>query len=287
VWLPAGASRLDGSTDVVVVGQAEQQDQNELRNAQLNGQPVLVVGAGRKIGSNFGDDTAPAVRTLLEQYAWKGKVPLVVTRGAPTTGSDLLKVLDKYGATLVHMVTMRTSAAGGLNLGSNRSWSVRGPGGEVAESGPENSLASLLTETMKERKRPAVGRPPAQLALYLSKPLTEHSPDVVEELSADLKMRPFLQQIAKGVSAYAPYGAAVELTGMGNGAEVQNYLGAGVGKRGATIFSSLLKAQGETPGERETAVQQLLPHLAALTHGVDSASEILMKSLDGLMYGTM
>ncbi|MFI0796272.1 hypothetical protein ACH4OY_26840 [Micromonospora rubida] len=306
-WPDGAAVAVDDTRpdrDVVVIGSAETEQESLLNTVygaigKLD-QPVIVL-AVEHTRTPLTPARIAAVRTLLEQYGWRNRVPVVVTRGQ--TSKDLFEVLDSYGAALVHRVAAASTASGGLsvNFGPQWNWTVRQPGnatvrqpgnatGVGSTPGVQSELTLPLLLTAAGRHRtPRFGRPPEQVATFLSTSLTEHLGD--GRLAADLQgpgvktLKPLVEQIALRDPSFAAHDATLQLADLGQGDAVVNYLGAGEA-RGDAIFEPLVNVDAETA---QATVAELLPHLATLAGGGlnDFASQAILTAIAGQLDGSM
>ncbi|MGC4806707.1 hypothetical protein [Micromonospora sp. DT233] len=291
-----GGTRPD--REVVVVGTKESEKSLlDTAHAAIDklDQPVIVLGVDTNWASPSPERVA-AVRTLLEQYGWRNKVPVVVTRGR--ADAELLTVLDSYGAPLVHKV--RTSspspATGGLsvNFGPSSSWRVRQPG-DATVSGAKPAVnpqltPALLADAGGRHRIAKYDRPPEQVATFLSTPLAARVGDgrFAQDLQGVKALRPLVEQIARRDPSFTAHEATLQLAELGKGEAVVSYLNAG-DKRGDAIFDPLVRADGDTAQARETTVRTLLPHLASLAGGgmKDFASQGILTAIAGQLDGSM
>jgi hypothetical protein len=272
--------------------------------AQSIDQPVIVLGAERP-----GDVPEPrrlaALRTLLNVYGWRGKVPVVVTRAR--VERPLTKILDEYGASLVYQSPKAAEAwqGGGtgslvaLNLGN--SWVVRLPGGPAA-SGDRQSLpppAEVLSPQLMQaaagrRRQPAFSPPSVPVASFLSVSLTnpagvraafqQHELVRADELE---QVQEQVQQIVSRDPAFSGHHGVLRLASLGQFNSALAYLEAEAGeKRADAIVQPLLSVdQAAAPEEHKKTILHMLPHLAALAGGEinDGASEAILRAINDLI----
>jgi hypothetical protein len=226
------------------------------------------------------------LRSLLSQYGWRGKVPVVVTRArlnGDAASQALSKALDAFGASLVHQVP----------AGLDNAWTVRpAQGGAVSEKRQSAQIdLPLLQFAAGENRRPVHAAPPAPVATFLTTPLREQ---VGSQALADLlghegkKLGPLVEQIATRDPMFAGHHAALRLAGMDQAEVVTAFAGDPVNGREA-LFKPLLSVSGESAAERAQGVQTLLPLLADLAgaHGItDHASYGVLMALNAKLAGT-
>ncbi|MFG2045767.1 hypothetical protein [Dactylosporangium sp. NPDC048998] len=299
LFLPPGADLLSTvdtggvSGEVVVVGSGAGEPVGVLRAVRRAAggvdQPVVVVSVPPGGSPDAGQ--VDAVRTLLNVYGWRGRVPVVVTRGRL---APLESLLDLYGVSAVY----QTSAVGGglggrsgglaaLNL--SNAWVLRRPAGEPAAAGLSSEVLSAeLLQAAAGRRRPVFDRPSTPVASFLSVPLRDTSRiretyDTYRALLApDL---PQVQQIVSRDPAFAGHQAVLGLAELGQFDAAVAYLQAG-DDRPDVIAAPLLNIDRDaTPVERQRAVVGMLPHLAALARAVshDLASEAILLAVADLI----
>lgn len=245
------------------------------------GQPVILLGADHA-GAAPDAGRVGQLGTLLEQYGWRGQVPVVVTRagvrpGDPATAA-LHDVLDRYGASLVHQVSGRATAAtsGGLVSFLGNPWTVREANAPADARRPpvEDALTpGLLRFAAGDRRRPAFGAPPEPVATFLTTPLTGSG-----LRGAPVRtLAPLVRQIAARDPSFAGHDAAVRLVGLGHAEPVTSYL-SGADGRADTLFPLL-------DGAGEQGIRTLLPLLSALAGGDvgDGASHAILGALGDLL----
>ncbi|MFG1882896.1 hypothetical protein [Micromonospora sp. NPDC049102] len=120
---PSWSMRLPGGVaeqypDVYVIGKSAaprmQKLINELAEVANVDHPVVVLGAAHPSQPVLASDVA-GLNYMLEQLAQRERLPVVVARGMIT--SELLTVVQRYGATILHPTTQRPDNAGiGLDM---------------------------------------------------------------------------------------------------------------------------------------------------------------------------
>ncbi|MGI5239312.1 hypothetical protein [Dactylosporangium sp. CA-139066] len=299
LFLPSGAgllSTMDSggvSGEVVVVGSGAGEPVGVLSAVQRAAggvdQPVVVVSVPPGGSPDAGQ--VAAVRTLLNVYGWRGRVPVVVTRGRLTA---LESLLDLYGVSAVYQTSAAGAGLGGpsgglaaLNL--SNSWVLRRPAGEPEAAGLSSEVLSAeLLQAAAGRRRPVFDRPSTPVASFLSVPL--HDTSRIREtydtyralLARDL---PQVQQIVSRDPAFAGHQAVLGLAELGQFDAAVAYLQAG-DDRPDVIAAPLLNIDRDaTPVQRERAVVGMLPHLAALARAVshDLASEAILLAVADLI----
>ncbi|GAA2333260.1 hypothetical protein GCM10010170_012420 [Dactylosporangium salmoneum] len=298
LFLPPGAELLSTmdtgnvSGEVVVVGSGAGEPVGVLsavrRAAAGVDQPVVVVSVPP--GGSPDAAQVDTVRTLLNVYGWRGRVPVVVTRGSLT---PLESLLDLYGVTAVYQTSVGAGLGGpsgglaALNL--SNAWVLRRPAGEPAAAGLSSEVFSAeLLQAAASRRRPVFDRPSTPVASFLSVPLqdTGRIRDTYDTyralLTPDL---PQVQQIVSRDPAFAGHQAVLGLAELGQFDAAVAYLQAG-DDRPDVIAAPLLNIDRDaTPVERERAVVGMLPHLAALARAVshDLASEAILLAVADLI----
>ncbi|GAA4215755.1 hypothetical protein [Actinocatenispora rupis] len=258
--------------------------------AAATGQPVILLGTD-SAGAPPAGDRIDQLGSLLEQYGWRGRVPVVVTRAgvgpdAPTTAA-LHDVLDRYGASLVHQVTDRTTATGSGGLVSflGNPWTVREANAPADARRPpvaDSITPDLLQFAAGDRRRPAYPAPPEPVATFLTTPLTRPGLDLAHAPVRTLA--PLVRQIAARDPSFAGHDAAVRLADLGHADTVTSYLN-DVAGGGDTLFAPLLDAGGADAADRQQSIRTLLPHLSALAGGDvgDHASRAILAALDDIL----
>ncbi|MEV6598536.1 hypothetical protein AB0M36_16910 [Actinoplanes sp. NPDC051346] len=301
-YKPAGSG---SDLPIVVVGRIDDEPSSVMdplvASVSKLGQPIVVLGADRS-GAPPNAERVAKLGSLLEQYGWRGKVPLVVTRARlnpkdPATIA-LHGVLDKYQAPLVHRAPAGAGAqstGGGLSLRLDNPWTVREaltpdgttqPGVKPPFAG--NLTLQLLQFAAGKDRRPAHGAPTADVAHFLTTPLIKLGSGSTFGGEAVKALRPQVEQIVHRDPSFAGHNAALHLAAAGKADFVTSYLN-NKDARLETIFQPLLTVGGETPASNQQAIQTLLPHLAALAgaNGVqDYAGHGILGALNGLLTGT-
>lgn len=310
LYLPPGATGLgtpESGHAVVVIGPHRDEPASVLeaarRVAQEVDQPVIVL-AVRRAGSAPEPDRVAALRTLLEVYGWRGRVPVVITRAQV---GPLEEVLDEYRASVVYQTPGSNAAArpggalGGLAaLNLSNLWTVRPAGGTVrqAASGDrpaERRVSEVLSTPLVQaaagrRRRPAFNPPSVPVASFLSVSLTNPAGirtayrDRQEHLRAKL---PQVQQIIRRDPAFSGHHAVLSLAELGQFDSAMAYLEAGDDTRADEIVKPLLSVARPDSEAGGQTIHTMLPHLAALAGGQvnDRASQAILHAIGDLIAG--
>lgn len=294
VYRPVG-----GDVEIPVIGPLDGEplpmlDKLATAAKELGVQPV-VLGAHYSGGPLAVGRASERLNSLLEQYGWRGKVPLTVTRAGLKPDEEdttsLLGVLDDRDAYLAHQVPARAggpSGTGGLTANLGYHWTIRAKDAEPDElPPPSGQLTKELLKVAATPRRPKYDQPPEQVAKFLTTPLRGpgdhydlHSPAVKE-------LAPLLKPIAERDPAFAAHNAAVQLADLGHADFVTSYLGDEAGQL-AAIFKPMRDVGGDTAIDRAEGIRTLLPHLAALPGGDvgDLATHGVLTALDKGLAGT-
>ncbi|MGW0435750.1 hypothetical protein ACWDV4_24820 [Micromonospora sp. NPDC003197] len=100
----------------------------DLRAGANADRPIIVLGVEKTGRSPLSADVAQ-VNVLLEQFAQRGQLAVVVTRGQ--VSGDLRDMLGRYGAAVVHQTLKKPGGAGlsglgGLNSSLGNNWTITG-----------------------------------------------------------------------------------------------------------------------------------------------------------------
>ncbi|WP_163573534.1 hypothetical protein [Fodinicola feengrottensis] len=281
VW-PRGATLVgpDVPTPVVVLGDADKVLQDLVEQlagwAEAIGQPIVVAGHGRTPRPVPGGQVR-ALRSLLSQFGFRWKVPVVLTFGAvddnrPET-ARLYGALDDFHVSLVHRVP----------AGFDYRWTVRP--GSTADGQPPGSAQlalPLLVFAAGKDRRPASAST-TEAATFVSTSLTT----LLGGLGGPVKqLAPWVHQIANRDPEAAAHSAALQLVAGGHQDILSKVLAGNPRER---IFESLAGLGGDTPVDHQRGVQTLLPLLSQLAGGFDLkdlASQAALTALNDLLGGT-
>ncbi|MFG1608836.1 hypothetical protein [Actinoplanes sp. NPDC049265] len=271
---------------VVVIGPIEHEPAVFLdglaKNAAELAQPIFVLGAGRDGRDVPPESRVQQMRSLLSQFGWNDKVPVVVTRAQLKGGprdQTLYDGLDFFNASLVHQVP------GKLSL--DNVWTVRSKGGSTTGRPTSAQLdLPLLTYAAGEDRRPAHPKPPAEIMPLLTKPVREWSIDLFspEARTLGALVKPF----ARPDPQLSGHVAALDLVAKGEAGTVTSFV-EDPGNGLEALARPLRTVGGDTPAERKQSLRTLLPLLAELAGGygmTDAASHGVLLALNAKLAGT-
>jgi hypothetical protein len=304
VKLPAGAEIYTPASGgspahpVVVLGGVDTETTATLEKlsgfARQLGRPVVVVGAdgARKV---MAEHFLP-LQSLIVQFGWNGVVPIAYTKAMlkdDSAGRTVSDQLDGLRASIIHQITPGMAKAAGAPVAAflDNMWTVRPPAGKgdgsAADAAPVlPSLTEPLFEYAAEQNdKPVNGRPPAEVTSLLHSSLKAFAgptPPVDLNSPRVRKLSPVVTQIASMAPEFRPHSAVLKLTLTAGPEMVSSYVAAPKKDGRQKLFDAMLKVPGETPAARKAGVQEMMPHLAALS-GADSiqdaASNVVLNAI--------
>ncbi|MFG1885211.1 hypothetical protein [Micromonospora sp. NPDC049102] len=241
---------------------------NQLAEAADAEHPVILLGAPGAGRAALAEDVA-ALNNLLEQFAQRDQLPVVVTRGRADT--NLLDVVARYGAALLHPTLNKTKGSGFGSLQMDHSWKVTTPpreGGTETSSDIWDRITADVLDAAARLARPteAVARVDDALGELIWAPDLTVSREIfhrLEEQWSAERMTTALAQVGKMIervpgqpelSIFAP---VLELGAVGQADIVFDYAGADEALRPKVLLDSV--------GRLETAGQLNMPVDGGLT----------------------